>query len=210
MKFLKTIFLFLLLVSITGNVEAQTVVKRPNMVETDVLIDHLNNTLAEKIPAHIQRRYGALNLEEGRISYPESTIALVALAVGGMLYSAAGATMASAVGVFSPVVAGFIAVKTEGFFKFYSQRWEYHFELDNMPGSCLVYFAYNHAQQSVEYEIDACKISGVSRNEIIYARFPQEEEGRVRIGEDGADVFDRIQGQTQVVATGSIPLDLEN
>ena len=208
MKFLKTIFLFLLLVSITGNVEAKTFVKRLNMVEMDVLIDHLNNTLAEKIPAHIQRRYGALNLEEGRLSNPESNIVAAGLVLVGAFYAAVALTGYASMGVIASLSTGKSAAQIDPVQNFYFNRVEYHFELESeMSGSCLVYFGYDFLQKSLEYELDQCVLN---KGIIVDEAIPQKEEGRVRIGIEGADVFDRVQGQTQVVATGSIPLDLEN
>ena len=244
MKFLRTIFLFLLFISITNNVKANDIDrdrKFYRLMKSDVMLDYLDKALAEKIPTHIQQRYGQLNPEFSYFSHPESNAAITL--VGLLFVTPLAAKTAAAVAgtgpllglvsliaaplylshlkvdgaieatfntdvlayVINPIVRRY-EVSADSVRNFYIRRLEYHFEFNNMSGSCLVYFGYDFLQRSLEYELDQC----VLNNGIIGETIPQKEEGRVRIGIEGADVFDHIQGQTQVVATGSIPLDLEN
>ena len=93
----------------------------------------------------------------------------------------------------------------EGYLK---DRVEVHYRLKGLHGrseggSCLAFFALEEApdgSRDLRYELDACSHDRL---------FPQEvptEDGDLRIGPDGVDVWDKILGQDMVVAKGSIPV----
>ena len=78
-------------------------------------------------------------------------------------------------------------------------RTELHYEVvdsdsdETLEGSCIYFFSLDREESSLSYEIDNCTHDNV---------FPQNEEGVLRIGEDGPDFWD--WGQTDVVANGNI------
>ena len=92
--------------------------------------------------------------------------------------------------------------------RFFLNRMEVHYTLsdssgESEEGSCLAFFALERnpdGSHDLRYELDAC-----SHDEI----FPQTVStwiGDPRIGSDGVDVWDRVLGQTRVVAKGVITI----
>lgn len=93
-----------------------------------------------------------------------------------------------------------------------SNRVEVHYRLVTpygrmrRDGSCLAFFALGEnpdGSLDLHYVLDECEHDG------LLGSFPQEvpaEDGDVRIGPDGVDVWDRLLDQDWVVAKGAIPV----
>ena len=125
---------------------------------------------------------------------------------------AAGAAGAAAVAAGAAAVATGAAGVDEGHFinhvHFVNHfRTELHYSLLNpyslldpytnqtINGSCIFFFSVDDENGSVSYEIDNC-----THDEI----FPQNEKGRLRIGEDGPDFWDWTQKNVVVTDTFEI------
>ena len=221
-------FGLLLLVSLLSMGRSQGTETR---VHEGLLLADLIEVISSSLSSVAEKNGLALLPLEGEdsFSFPESTAALgatpITLAIGtgyGFLGLVVGTPILVTTAVPSGVaLAGSLAgfhglfegmeesdvkgaatdfIFPQGLIKNLNNRHELHYVIvppdgSHQKGSCLLFLGKTDSR--IHYEVDSCTHADV---------FPQREEGVLRIGEDGEDAFDRMMGQTRVVATGSIEL----